>query len=293
MSLSVWQRNIVTEAGDVIPDAEIEVFDAGSSSKPDLFSDPDGDSSLTNPFNADTNGFARFYVSGGRYDVSVNGTVLWEDVALGTTQGRDTGTGANEVPTNSDLGTASLADTGTAADEVPTNEDLLNSSSTGTQSDHEDPEDKSLLARLDHIEAALGIDTNGPAGANVLAAVGRGAIVESGSNSNGHYVRWENGEQVCWAVVFMSGYISTNSIGQEWTYPASFDGRAHIRGTVLDFRNSILEDNATAGGNNFKTTSFGCRNNGTSNASLRAYSDGQFSDGDIVGVNVEAWGFWK
>ena len=103
MSLSVWQRNIVTESGDVIPDAEIEVFDAGSSSKPSLFSDPDGNSSITNPFNADSNGFARFYVSGGRYDIAVNGAVLWEDVALGTTQRRDTGPAPSEVPTNADI----------------------------------------------------------------------------------------------------------------------------------------------------------------------------------------------
>ena len=206
MSLSVWQRNIVTEAGDVIPDAEIEVFFAGSSSKPSLFSDPDGNSSLTNPFNADTNGFARFYVSGGRYDIAVNGTVLWEDVALGTAQGRDTGTGS---------------------DEVPTNEDLPNSSSVGTESDHEDPEDKSRLARLDHIESALGIDTTGPAGENVLAAVGRGAIVESGSNSNGHYVRWENGEQIAWSDLLYDSGDSGNipdgeNEGVTWTLPASF-----------------------------------------------------------------------
>ena len=111
MSLSVWQRNIVTEAGDVIPDAEIEVFDAGSSSKPDLFSDPDGNSSITNPFNADSNGFARFYVSGGRYDIAVNGAVLWEDVALGTTQRRDTGPAPSEVPTNDDANERGFAQT--------------------------------------------------------------------------------------------------------------------------------------------------------------------------------------
>ena len=111
MSLSVWQRNIVTESGDVIPDAEIEVFDAGSSSKPDLFSDPDGNSSITNPFNADSNGFARFYVAGGRYDIAVNGAVLWEDVALGTTQRRDTGSAPSEVPTNDDANERGFAQT--------------------------------------------------------------------------------------------------------------------------------------------------------------------------------------
>ena len=102
MALSVWQRNVVTESGDVIPDAEIEVFDAGETSKPDLFSDPEGTTAITNPFNADTSGFARFYVAGGRYDIAVNGVVTWEDVSLGTAQYRDTGTEPESVPTNSD-----------------------------------------------------------------------------------------------------------------------------------------------------------------------------------------------
>ena len=44
--------------------------------------------------------------------------------ALGTASLVDTGTGAGEVPLNSDLGTASLVDTGTGAGEVPLNSDL-------------------------------------------------------------------------------------------------------------------------------------------------------------------------
>lgn len=82
MSLSRWQRNIVNESGDVIPNAEIEVFNAGTSGKPTLYSDQGGTSSITNPFNADGNGFAAFYVEGGLYDIAVNGVTLWEDVSL-------------------------------------------------------------------------------------------------------------------------------------------------------------------------------------------------------------------
>src|SRR5690606_40412336 len=43
-----------------------------------------------------------------------------------------------------------------------------------------------------------------------------GAIIESGSNANGDYVRWAGGVQECWTV--MSGGSSTRS----WTFPASF-----------------------------------------------------------------------
>ena len=43
---------------------------------------------------------------------------------VGTAASKNTGTGAGEVPLNSDLGTASLVDTGTTAGEVPLNSDI-------------------------------------------------------------------------------------------------------------------------------------------------------------------------
>src|SRR5690606_473025 len=55
-------------------------------------------------------------------------------------------------------------------------------------------------------------------------------IVEMGSNSNGTYVRWENGLQVCWFVDnpiptvtartegAVSGYLQSAT----WIYPAAF-----------------------------------------------------------------------
>src|SRR5690606_32303717 len=53
-------------------------------------------------------------------------------------------------------------------------------------------------------------------------------IVEMGSNSNGEYVRWENGLQVCWWKESVS-HTHPNATGSiyrsdiiTWTYPASF-----------------------------------------------------------------------
>ena len=53
---------------------------------------------------------------------------------VGTAASKNTGTGAGEVPLNSDLGTASLVDTGTTAGDVPLNSDLGTASivDTGT-----------------------------------------------------------------------------------------------------------------------------------------------------------------
>jgi hypothetical protein len=86
--MNVFQRNVVDEAGNVIPLAEIEVFFAGTSSKPDLFSD-DQSTPLTNPFSADSSGFFRFYVAGGAYDIAVNSSVRWENIRLGSMSSQD------------------------------------------------------------------------------------------------------------------------------------------------------------------------------------------------------------
>lgn len=44
-----------------------------------------------------------------------------------------------------------------------------------------------------------------------------GCIVQSGSNSNGHYVRYDDGTQVCWQIV-----DNTNGGYYTWIYPVAF-----------------------------------------------------------------------
>lgn len=91
MALNIWQRTIVDNAGNVIPDAEIEVFLAGTTTNVDIFSDDDGDTALANPFNAGptgglAEGFARFYVAQGSYDIKATGgsdTITWLNVQIG------------------------------------------------------------------------------------------------------------------------------------------------------------------------------------------------------------------
>ena len=88
MDLSVFQRTIVNEEGATLPAAQIDVFLAGTATRPDLFSDAAGTTPITNPFNADVNGFAQFYVEFGNYDVTANlggSTATWDDVLIGRT----------------------------------------------------------------------------------------------------------------------------------------------------------------------------------------------------------------
>src|SRR5690606_34617673 len=54
----------------------------------------------------------------------------------------------------------------------------------------------------------------------VQALVGS-RIVEMGSNANGAYVRWENGLQVCMAIVSVDLSVSGDN---NFPYPATFDG---------------------------------------------------------------------
>lgn len=83
MPYNVWQRNAVTEEGDVISLAEVEVFHAESVTKPSLYSDESG-GVLTNPFNADASGFIKFYTLDGFYDIAINGVLLWRNIKIGS-----------------------------------------------------------------------------------------------------------------------------------------------------------------------------------------------------------------
>lgn len=74
------------------------------------------------------------------------------------------------------------------------------------------------LAQKDMSE--LGLKTG--AFANVVGAVGDGAIIERGSNANGEYVRFADGTQICCGSLVMpaAGLSMDNSASR--TYPASF-----------------------------------------------------------------------
>jgi len=83
---------------------------------------------------------------------------------------------------------------------------------------------------------------------NILGTVSQsggiptGALVESGSNANGRYVRYADGTQICWgtdtviAIVVntATGAFFTNIESDQviWTYPASFVGTPMVNVTL-------------------------------------------------------------
>ena len=189
MPLAIYTSAAWTANGGLSPASQalVTVRSESTGGLASLFEDRDGNSGLDNPFNADSQGRFEFYVTGGAYRIEVESDGFTQELR------------------HQAVGTAAEFD-------------------AGALSDHQSPEDKELLTRLDHLESALGIDTEGPAGADVLAAVGRGAIVESDTNANGSYVRFESGLQICLAdnLDVDTGSQSTQTLG-EW--PADFSGR--------------------------------------------------------------------
>lgn len=151
MSLSVWQRNIVNTAGDVVGSASVEVRRESDSALATLYDNPDGTGSpLANPVTADAFGFVRFYTAAGAYRiVATSGafSATWRHVAFGDAQQYRVGTAADaDLPTRADadarylqqsqnladlddasaaraalgLGTAAVLDEGTDGGDLPT-----------------------------------------------------------------------------------------------------------------------------------------------------------------------------
>lgn len=71
MAKGVWQNTIRDTGGRVMPGAQVTVLDSDAQTSRDLSSDRDGADAITNPFNADDNGLARFYTDVGRVDIQV------------------------------------------------------------------------------------------------------------------------------------------------------------------------------------------------------------------------------
>jgi len=93
MALSNFQRTIVDDAGNVIPNATVTVrVNDSTGALANLFQDRAGTTPATNPISADGEGFVRFYVAGGRYYIKAEGassSIEWEDYLIGTMQGQD------------------------------------------------------------------------------------------------------------------------------------------------------------------------------------------------------------
>jgi len=86
--LAIFQRNITKADGTIVPNAQITVKSEEDGLLAPIFEDRDCLVPLSNPFNADADGFVKFYVDSGTYEVSAlaaSGLRVWNDVVLVTT----------------------------------------------------------------------------------------------------------------------------------------------------------------------------------------------------------------
>lgn len=92
-TLAGHQFTVVDGAGNVVPSASVEVRSEATGNLVQLYSDRAGASPIGNPFNADANGFARFYVVGGSYKITCSSGSSsldpWRHVAIGLLGERD------------------------------------------------------------------------------------------------------------------------------------------------------------------------------------------------------------
>ena len=125
-----------------------------------------------------------------------------------------------------------------------------------------------------------------------VSFVGRGAIVESGTNANGSYVRWENGEQVCSAenqgVIESAGGVYRVT----WVFPASFSSFPQYRKAEANPRtdvNSTIVNGSDIPAVNAYVQRQSNQVNGSDQMDVAYIQAG----GARVFVSCFAWGFWK
>ena len=123
-----------------------------------------------------------------------------------------------------------------------------------------------------------------------VSFVGRGAIVESGTNANGSFVRWENGEQMCSSegVTLESTTSATSDSGarlggaQIWTFPALFVTPPAVSPHMVS---------KSAGASNGATVI--TRAGATTESETDIHPISFNNENVTVGSRASAWGFWK
>lgn len=111
-----------------------------------------------------------------------------------------------------------------------------------------------------------------------------GAVVESGSNANGNWVRYADGTQIC-TFKRTGSAIATGLIdGFVWTYPATF-----IAAPVFSV---AVETNTTSGVNSARVRC-GLRPNASPTVSVTVYSMNETTETVALITSVTATGRWK
>ena len=115
--------------------------------------------------------------------------------------------------------------------------------------------------------------------------VSGGAIVESGSNSNGSFVRWENGEQVSFRTCLLQE--TTNS--QPFAHPASLTEVLSMAAGPADNSRDLEQWREWLGNSDGGIIRQGVTTNGV----IFVWRQAPDWGGGDFPVSVTVWGFWK
>ena len=228
MALPIWQRTITTEAGDVIPGAEVEVVNEATGLAADIFSNRAGTTPRSNPFFTGADGFAQFYVAPGEYRITATGptgsitwrwNVLTGDAALMTnnTGSATLGTVAAQNANSVNISGGAISSTNVTAGTV---------NATTLQQGGSQAYVRSNI--IGTVSQSGGVPT--------------GAIIERGSNSNGEYVKFADGTLMQTVNIGVAG-DGEATYEFNWDYPTPF-----FTGSTIPLTLNILS-NSFAGGN--------------------------------------------
>jgi len=276
MSLPIYQRVAVTDAGDVIPGAEYTVINENTGVAAPIYADRNATSLKTAPHFATSSGTIQFFIAvGTTFRVAASGGVGTytdryvyaahpQSSATDTTAGSlmavgAFGLGASAGPSITNLNTitvgglyaytngatgAPIGDVGTVL-HVPA-VSATSGSMRWTQTAISKSSGKSYT-RTNDGGTILGwqeIYTTANA-IGTVAADGSGAVIESGTNSNGSYIKFGDGTMICrghtgtfYATSNQGGALYYSN-GATFTYPVTFFYKPEVSGVVFDNNGSV------------------------------------------------------
>lgn len=233
--LSRWQSTIVDAQGNVQPGAVLTIRHESDQSLAQVYMSPsDQQPYPLGQVPADSSGFAYFYAPGGLYRIqSVALGIDWRHVPLGDLQGmdkadlglgtaatRDVGTGANEVPANSNLGAAAYLPIATTSQA----QELTNDATVITP--------KKLG---DSLNANVAMLAGGAAAnfANMIRVSGKD-VIATGSNANGFWMEFSIGIIFQMSIGFQLTYQDSSLLIGQWAFPRQATGEFGIFYSAAD-----------------------------------------------------------